>query len=134
MQALIIHNVQDTYCHCIDNCPMDFKKETGRRIRRARELAGLERSDVVESTDLEYSTLANYENGYRQISPAEVLLLSRLYKCSAAWMMCLDDEDPYTPQEKALIANYRALDDQGKSMVSRIVEPEPRQSGKVSNS
>lgn len=120
------HLVCDTATECVENFAMSMKKESGRRLRASRIAAGfrtLEDLAAASGDRFSVSRLGNYEIGHRAMSPEVAKELAVLVRRSAAWLLCLDDDD-LKPDEKALLSNYRAADDRGKSTISRIAETE----------
>ncbi|MGD9671703.1 MAG: helix-turn-helix domain-containing protein [Hyphomicrobiaceae bacterium] len=111
---------------CADNLAMSMKKESGRRLRGARIAAGFRTLDELAAASgdrFSVSRLGNYEIGHRAMSPEVAKELAGLVRRSAAWLLCLDDDD-LKPDEKALLSHYRAADERGKSTISRIAEME----------
>lgn len=109
-----------------------MKIEAGKRLRQARKRAGFKtRAEGVDALAVvfdpekyTYSAVGNYGNGIRSFSAPEAKDFAAVYHCSASWLLCLDDENPLSPDERALIDNYRSTDDRGKRTISRIAEQE----------
>lgn len=73
---------------------MDIKIEIGRRIKAARNRAGLTAKALAERTGrLKPTRISNWEHGARTPGPAEVKLLAEVLNVSAAYLMCLSDHD-----------------------------------------
>lgn len=52
-------------------------------LRKMREQNGKSRSEVAAALGVTYCAVSNYENGWRQIGLEQVLILAKLYDCSA---------------------------------------------------
>ncbi len=52
-------------------------------LRDLREENYKSRSEVAAALGVTYCALSNYENGWRQIGLEQVLILAKLYNCSA---------------------------------------------------
>lgn len=126
-QVISLHDkLKDFYTPGRKNQPMDLKEEIGRRIKKAREDAGLTLLDLENRTAvLKVSRISNYEQGRRTPGPEEAKLLARALGVSAAYLLCVDAESELRPDEQALIENYRATDGRGKSTIIRIAESQP---------
>jgi len=127
--------VLDFYTLRDNNCGMmnadERKIEAGHRLRKARMDAGFEkRSDAIAALSMayddkySYSGYGNYEQGIRPFGPEEAEDFAAVFKCSAAWLLCLSGATPVKPDEIALLDNYRATDDRGKRVISRVAEQE----------
>lgn len=84
----------------------------GRRVAALRKAAGWSLEDLAHQTKdrLPKSRLSNYEQGTRRLDIEGASILAELFKCSAAHVLCLDDEQPVLgAAEAALIADLRRL-------------------------
>lgn len=105
---------------------MDLKEEIGRRIKKAREDAGLTLLELSKRVGhLKVSRISNYEQGRRTPGPDEAKALARALGVSAAYLLCVDAESELRPDEKALLENYRATDGRGRTTIIRIAESQP---------
>jgi transcriptional regulator with XRE-family HTH domain len=88
---------------------MNYKDETGRRIKTAREEARLSLAELSAATNglLSKSRIGNYEQGIRMPGPAEANILASALKSDAAYLMCLQQD--LSKQELELIRSFRAL-------------------------
>lgn len=103
---------------------MDYKKESGKRLREARRgknwtLAELSKSVKV----LSVSRLGNYEQGTRSMGTEEALALATALGVKASYLLCVDgDEGEMTNQETELLRNFRALPERDRNDYSRRIE------------
>lgn len=113
--------------------PMDeqeHKKQTGERLRKARDSAGLFQHQAaahiakVTGDDCPPTRVANWEQGTRLINPIAVQILSKLYGVSPSWIYGFDDA-LRTPEESALVAIYRDTDERGKRAIRGVAEAQP---------
>lgn len=119
-----IHTATTNTCRVM---VLTLKEKIGRRLRAAREKAGLTLEEVAAKTKgLTVSRISNYEQGTRQPGPDEAIALARaLGTISAASILCVDDQSTLKDDERALLEYYRAADDRGKSTISKIAEAQP---------
>lgn len=103
---------------------MDFKKEIGRRIRRAREGLDLTLDQLSRDTGglLSGSRISNYEQGLRYPGPEEILKLAGALGESAAYLMCLDSGGDVNEEEQKLLRNWRALPEKDRKDYARRIE------------
>ena len=126
-QAVSLHKkLNDPYTARRDNFAVDLKREIGRRIKKAREDAGLTLRELSNKVGhLKVSRISNYEQGRRAPGPDEAKALAMALGVSAAYLLCVDAESELRPDEKALLDNYRATDSRGKTTIIRIAESQP---------
>lgn len=104
---------------------MDYKNEIGRRIRQKRDEKGWTLPELARATDdvLTSTRIQNYETGYRMPGPSEAVILSKALGVRAAYLMAIDDiQIPITPQEEALIRNWRTMNERDRMQVYRSIE------------
>lgn len=104
---------------------MNYKDEIGRRIRQAREDKNWTLADVAQRTGdvLTLKRINAYENGDRMPGPAETVILSKALGVRAAYLMAIDDTQiPISPQEEALIRNWRTLSERDRMAHFRQIE------------
>ena len=104
---------------------MDYKKEAGRRLRKAREAKDWTLRELSAQLRgiLSESRLSNYEQGIRMIGVDEALALYRALGVQPSYLLCVDVEDgEMTPQEISLLRNYRALPEKDRNDYSRRIE------------
>jgi transcriptional regulator with XRE-family HTH domain len=104
---------------------MDFKKNVGGRIRRAREELGLRLVDLSQRTGgvLTIQRINAYENGDRMPKQAEAVILAKALGKTAAYLMALtDSETPMTATEERLLRNWRTLNERERMEVFRHIE------------
>ena len=105
----------------------NLKKLGAQRIKQAREHVGFTQEQLAEALGWQRGRLGNYEAGSRRIRPEEAHELARVLNVRASWLLCVDDEDGLTPDERTILGKYRANDRRGKDMLQRIAELEPPQ-------
>lgn len=104
---------------------MDYKKESGRRIKELRETKGYSLADLSRRTKdvLSRTRIGNYETGERMPGPAEAVILAQALDTRAAYIMVVDDiQTPISKQEEALIKNWRKLPENERMSIYRKVE------------
>jgi transcriptional regulator with XRE-family HTH domain len=98
--------------------------EIGRRLRIARERAGIKQKEAAAMVDgLEPSRLCNYEKGLRLVDIDIAKQLAKIYGCSAAYLLTLDD-DPDDKWIATLRTLFRRADERGRQSILRIAEAE----------
>jgi transcriptional regulator with XRE-family HTH domain len=100
---------------------MNFKVEIGKRIKESREAMGLTLQELSARLNgvLSASRIGNYEQGTREPGPKEAVLLASKLNCSAAYLMCLDQD--MTKQEQELLRNFRALPEKDRNSYARRI-------------
>lgn len=105
---------------------MDYKKESGRRLKAARQDKKLTLEELSKKLGgfLKPSRLSNYEQGTRMMGVPESLALSSVLGVEASYLLCADagDDGEMTPQEIALLRNFRALPERDRNDYSRRIE------------
>lgn len=66
----------------------------GRRLRLAREQAGLSQGQVARILNVHRPTVSQIEAGQRIVKPAEVAQLASLYKVKQAWIVSGETSGP----------------------------------------
>lgn len=110
---------------------MDYKKEIGARIRKARELRNWSQVELARETGdlLSETRIGNYEVGFRMPGPAEVVILGRALGIKPSYLMALENSQlQITQKEEALIKNWRTLSEKDRMEVFRDVEMRALQS------
>jgi transcriptional regulator with XRE-family HTH domain len=103
---------------------MDFKKESGRRLKRARSVKNLTLGELSRRLGGVFSParLSNYEQGIRMMGPEEALAIAPVLGVNPASLLCVDTEEgEMTPQETELLRNYRALPEKDRADYSRRI-------------
>lgn len=77
----------------------DLQERIGRRLRAAREKAGLSQEQAAVSLGSTRATLALWESGARKAPATAVHGLARLYRVSGDYLLTLSD-DPAPHQER----------------------------------
>jgi transcriptional regulator with XRE-family HTH domain len=104
---------------------MNYKKESGRRLKAAREDKRLTLGELSKRLGglLSPSRLSNYEQGTRMIGVRESLALASVLGVQASYLLCVDVEGgEMTPQENDLLRNFRALPERDRNEYSRRIE------------
>lgn len=104
---------------------MNYKKESGRRLKAAREDKRLTLAELSARLGglLSPSRLGNYEQGTRTIGVQEALALGGVLGVQPAFLLCVDvGEAEMTQQEIELLRNYRALPERDRAEYSRRIE------------
>lgn len=104
---------------------MDYKKEAGRRLKKARIDKKLTLGELSKRTGgvLSTSRLGNYEQGTRMIGIEEALALRVPLGVKAAHLLCVDtDEGDMTAQEENLLKNFRTLPERDRNEYDRRIE------------
>jgi transcriptional regulator with XRE-family HTH domain len=104
---------------------MNYKKESGARLRKARIGAKLTLDELSRRLGgmLSASRLSNYEQGLRTLGIKESILLSNILSVPAAHLLCVDEEEgEMTPQEARVIRNFSALPENLRSELERHIE------------
>lgn len=116
--------------------PAELTQRIGNRLRDARHSLQLSLSELAERTGCySKSRISNYEQGLRRMGLEESMILAAaLGTVTPIWLLCLDDTPPLTPEESALLARYRATDDDGRARLRELAEglptPKPKRSRK----
>ena len=116
--------------------PAELTQRIGNRLREARHSLQLSLSELAERTGCySKSRISNYEQGLRRMGLEESMILAAaLGTVTPNWLLCLDDTPPLAPEESALLARYRATDDDGRARLRELAEslptPKPKRSRK----
>lgn len=125
-QALSTQKVERPLAsRCLSSIGMNYKKESGRRLKAARNNKGwtLEELSLRTGGLLSTSRLGNYEQGTRMLGVRESLALGPVLGVQPAHLLCVDgDEGDMTAQEIELLRNYRALPERDRNDYSRRIE------------
>lgn len=105
---------------------MDLTKQIGQRLRAARQEQKLSLSDLSGRTNsLSKSRISNYEQGIRRMGLEEAHELSvALGTVTPTYLLCLDDKDPLSPQERQWVDLFRQTDDRGRATLVKLAEAE----------
>lgn len=115
----------------MDNVHIDLTRRIGLRLRETRKAQGLTLSQLSETTQhLSNSRIGNYEQGQRRMGIWEACeLVATLDTVSATYLLCLNDEQFLTDQERNLLEWFRRADERGKETILRAVEMEATRRG-----
>jgi transcriptional regulator with XRE-family HTH domain len=102
----------------------DLTKKIGQRLRAARQAQGLSLSDLSSRTgSLSKSRISNYEQGIRRMGLEEAQTLAlALGSVTPVYLLCLDDTDPLSQHERALVEKFRSADERGRETILRIAD------------
>ena len=105
---------------------MDLTKRIGQRLRAARQEQKLSLSDLSSRTNsLSKSRISNYEQGIRRMGLEEAHELSlALGTVTPTYLLCLDDKDPLSLQERQLVELFRLTDERGRATILTFAEVE----------
>jgi transcriptional regulator with XRE-family HTH domain len=103
---------------------MDLTKKIGQRLRAARQAQGLSLSELSARTgSLSKSRISNYEQGIRRMGLEEAQELAlALGSVTPTYLLCLDDTDPLSEAERALVERFRLADERGRETILRIAD------------
>lgn len=104
---------------------MDYKKESGRRLKEAREELDWSQAKLSKNLTppgvLSPSRIANYEQGTRALRQKEAVILGKALGKDPAYLMCLDLGGEMTPTERDLLSNWRALPERERMAYARRI-------------
>lgn len=104
--------------------PVNYKKESGRRLKEARRKKGWTLDELSKKTGglLSTSRLGNYEQGTRMIGVRESLALGTVLGVEPSHLLCVDGgEGDMTQQEQELLRDFRALPERDRNEYSRRI-------------
>lgn len=103
---------------------MNIREEQARRFKSAVEqvygtYAEMKRDMDAHGYEWPYSRLSNYGNADwgRCFGPEEAVTLGRFLGCSAAYLLCIDEETTLEQDEEALLSSYRKADRSGRAAI-----------------
>jgi transcriptional regulator with XRE-family HTH domain len=103
---------------------MDLTKKIGQRLRAARQSRGLSLSELSNLTGvLSKSRISNYEQGIRRMGLEEARqLATALVSVTPTYLLCLEDTDPLSNEERVLVERYRQADSRGRETILKVAE------------
>jgi transcriptional regulator with XRE-family HTH domain len=103
---------------------MELTQKIGQRLRAARQAQGLSLSDLSNRTgSLSKSRISNYEQGIRRMGLEEAQELAlALGSVTATYLLCLDDKDPLSVEERYLVERFRDTDARGRETIIKVAE------------
>lgn len=103
---------------------MELTQKIGQRLRAARQAQGLSLSDLSSRTgSLSKSRISNYEQGIRRMGLEEAQELAlALGSVTATYLLCLDDKDPLSGEERYLVERFRDTDSRGRETILKVAE------------
>lgn len=83
---------------------------------------GWTQEEVAEAIGVDRVTYTRYENGTRMPNAVAVIKLAHLFKISPEMLLVMDDYEGNSLEEEQLLADYRALSDQGQSYIRQQMD------------
>lgn len=80
------------------------RRLVAKRLRVAREQAGLSQGQVAKLMDWHRPTVSQIEAGQRRVSAEELAKLARLYRVSASWLTRMVDPEEEAPSPQVELA------------------------------
>ncbi|WP_273703981.1 helix-turn-helix transcriptional regulator, partial [Candidatus Accumulibacter vicinus] len=94
---------------------MNFKAESGRRLRQAREAKRWTLNELAAQVQgVSASRISNYEQGIRLMRQPEAVKLAGALGVSAAHLMCVDESVMLPMKVQRLIYFYEQSDPRGQ--------------------
>lgn len=102
----------------------DLTKKIGQRLRAARQAQGLSLSELSSLTGtLSKSRISNYEQGIRRMGLEQAQqLASALVSVTPTYLLCLEDSDPLSTEERLLVERFRRADPRGRETILKVAE------------
>lgn len=102
---------------------MDYKRETGRRLKMARKAKGytLHGLSAAVRGVLSPSRLGNYEQGTRAMGTEEALALAPALDVEPGFLLCVEGGGEMTKQELELLRDFRALPEKDRNAYVRRI-------------
>lgn len=101
----------------------------GNRLRTLRTMRGLTQADVAQGLDISFQQVQKYELGRNRISASKIYDIANILNVPPAYFFeglnapeTVSTSTAQTPEEAALLANYRALDKSTRTAVSNILD------------
>lgn len=105
---------------------MNYKKESGRRLKVARQNMGWSLAGLSKKLGslISPSRIGNYEQGTRAFGAKEALAFATVLKVEPSHLLCVETalEGEMTVQETELLRNFRALPEKDRNEYSRRIE------------
>lgn len=106
---------------------MDWKRESGRRLKVSRETLGLTLDQLSRRVKgISPSRISNYEQGTRLMRQQEAVALGVALGVSAAYLMCIDEPTLLPTEHKHLLDLYNKSDMRGRRIIEQVAEHEAR--------
>lgn len=86
--------------------PEAERSDVARRLREARERAGMSQGQAARSLQMHRPTISECEAGRRKVAAEELLQFAQLYRVTTAWL--IGDVDPTASPEIAVAARELA--------------------------
>jgi transcriptional regulator with XRE-family HTH domain len=103
---------------------MDLKPEVGRRLKLAREAAGMTLEQVcAQVPGLKNNRLSNYEQGSRMLPVYLAKPIAAALGVSAEYLLTITDTPP-DPREDRLVRIWRGTDERGREAIFGVAEKE----------
>lgn len=100
-----------------------LSQEIGRRIRAARERNRLTLEELAAKLEglIKKNAVNMYENGKRTPGPIEAVAIAKATGDSAAYLLCVAEEDELKKQELELLRNFRTLNEKDRNDYARRI-------------
>lgn len=102
---------------------MDYRIESGKRLKKAREDKGLTLHGLSKllRNALSPSRISNYEQGTRAMGTEEALALAAELGVEPAFLLCVEGGGEMTRQEHELLRDFRALPEKDRNAYARRI-------------
>lgn len=70
---------------------MELKKQVGERLAQARKQAGYTQKQVGEKLNMLQQAYARFENGVFELNYEQIVILCKLFDCSADYLLGLSE-------------------------------------------
>lgn len=101
----------------------------GQRLRTLRNLRGLTQVDIAKVAGISFQQIQKYELGRNRISASKLFEIATALDVAPSYFFDgleapgeSADIAPHSPEEAALLANFRALDKSTRAAVSNILD------------
>ena len=101
------------------------------RIKELRKDAGMSQADLAGKLAVSRQAVSNYETEIRQLEPATITALCRLFACTADYLLGLSPfrAPAVSESDAALLDAYHAADDHTRQLVDLALQPFFEQEG-----
>lgn len=95
-------------------------------LKRIRENRGLEQSEVAEDLGVSLSTYRSWEQGSRGLNGEKLIMFAKYFGVTTDTILGTEfsdlvEENENTPDEEQLLATYRGLNHEGKSLARAVL-------------
>lgn len=95
------------------------------RIKELRLERGMTQKDLAARLGVVRTTLSNYENEVNQLDPETIRRICSIFDCTADYLigMSARRSAQLSDEDAALVAAYRAADDDARAIVDLALKP-----------